>query len=638
MLKKSLALRVLLASFLLIALPLVIYSFIFFQKLYQESLVRSYESLLQAATYRTYTLKEAAYLPSGFVTELAYALDVDNKIKELPNVEFNKNIRTLLNFPQDIDVFVTAPGVDGKYKIIASNLELMMGKVLLSYTRMGIVLGKGVGSFMRIVFAEQWSRLVPYMYSSVVIPHKANPKDVLGFLLVANNISDYIQEALQPISQNGQPFAFALTQQDGLIQAASDPQLVGQIISEISKERQAQLLEEMHLAAGPPFFTSPPLEISRLTALSQYFEFSWQKEMQLATIASAPEIGYSFISFTSKAGVFHKTMKQFTVIYITLAAILIIGGGTAFWLSRWMSEPLRQLVNLMKNVREGKLQERFQEKPFGFEINLLGNMFNQTLSSLLENMQRTEDERVKKETFKREIQVAEKVQMAIFPISIPHVGGLEIAADYIPAVVVGGDFYYIFRKDNKVILFCADAAGSGISTCLYSLGVRSLLRVYSALYDDVGKVMAMANNSFCEDTGDSGMFISAIMCSYNLDTKILSYYSCGHVAGIIRKKEGHIITLKRSGMAMGLAISEAYQEAHVELESGDMLLLHTDGLVEVENEKHQHFTEQKIINFLQQRKWETAQEVVDGLKQEVLLFTKNMDIQEDVSLVAMRIQ
>lgn len=635
MIKQSLALRVLAASFFLIAFPLVIYSFIFFRRLYEDSLVRAYENLFQAAQYRTYSLQEVTYLPSGFVSEMAYTLDLKNKIQKLPDNDFNKQIRELLNFPQDLDVFVTTPGVNGQYKIVASNLEVMMNRNFLSYTRMGTVAGQGSGSFMRFVFAEQWGRLVPYMYSSTAIKDK---ETILGFLLIANNITNYIHESIQPLFQEGQKFSFALTQQDGLIQASTDPLLVGQTVSAVSPARQAQLLEEMHLEKGAPFFTSPPLQIARVEALSQYFEFEWNGEMQLAVISSSPDIGYSFIAFSSKAAVFHKTIQQFTVIYITLGAILLIGAAVAFYLTRWMSEPLRQLVNLMKNVREGRLQERFQEKPFGFEINLLGNMFNSTLSSLIENMQRSEDERVAKETYQQEISVAEKVQMAIFPTSIPTIEGIEIAATYLPAVDVGGDFYYVFRKDKKVILFCADAAGFGISTCLYSLGVRSLLRAYSALYDDVGKVMALSNNAFCEDTGDTGMFLSVMMCSFDLETKTLSYYSCGQVPGLIRKKDGHIIHLKHSGMAMGLATSTTdFQAAHVALESGDMVILYTEGLAKIENIKHQHFTERKVINLLQQRHFESVEELITCVKEEVYNFTKGTKIREDISFVVMKL-
>ena len=117
---------------------------------------------------------------------------------------------------------------------------------------------------------------------------------------------------------------------------------------------------------------------------------------------------------------------------------------------------------------------------FGFEINDLGEIFNEMLISMRSYMKRAEDEKAKREAIAQELKIGHEVQLQILPESMPYYPKSEIADYFISAKEVGGDFYDVFLQEaaegQKLFFVIADVSGKGISACLYSLGVSSLIR------------------------------------------------------------------------------------------------------------------------------------------------------------------
>lgn len=637
MLKRSLVLRVLAVSFLLIALPLMIYSFLFFKKTYNDSIDYALDTLKEAALYRTLALEEAAPLGSTFLNELEYILNLDQEISNLPDPEFsNKLVNLTKVLEENLDVFVLTGWLNGKYRILASNRLEDVDKNFLSSTRLPIIKGKGKGSFIRFIYNRELNKTIPYLYSGVSI-QPPGAKEPAGYLLVRRNIEKAVKLVLQKIDEEQQKISFAIVSHLGYVEAATDPNLVGQFFTDIPKQRQFQILVQTNRLTFD-FFAEKPLSITKKDPNSQFFEFNWGGEIQLASLTPFPEIGNSVLAYSPKSQVFGKALEHFLIIYVTFAVIVIIGGAITFWLARWMAGPLNQIVLLMKNVREGKYNFRFKPEPLGFEINYLGNMLNQTLDSLLENMQKAEDERVKKETAKKEIDIGKQVQQGLLPKKFPETPGVELNVTYFSTVEVGGDFYDFFVIDDNLFLIVGDSAGLGISSCLYALNVRSLIHAYAALYTNVEDIMARVNDAFCEDTGDTGMFVTAVLGVVNLKTHSLSYYSAGHVPGLIRKKSGEVVTLEQRGMALGLTPSSNYRSLKVDLEKGDILIFYTDALIEAVNEKHQYFTLKRIKETLQKRRWNTPKEIVEGLEKEIVNYMGGVPQEEEIVILAVKIK
>lgn len=319
-----------------------------------------------------------------------------------------------------------------------------------------------------------------------------------------------------------------------------------------------------------------------------------------------------------------------------LGLIVILGGGAALFLTKKMGKPLRNLTLVMEGIEKGALHHRFKKEPLGFEINFLGEKFNETVDALEEHMETAQKERIERETYEKELRIGEEVQRSILPKKVPDYPGLEMAARFIAAKEVGGDFYDFLPKE-RLMISIADTAGKGISACLYSLSIRSMLRSYAEMHQALDVILKETNELFCLDTGDTGVFVTTFVAFFDPKTKGFEYANCGHFPALRMTKKGEIEKLTTEGMALGVISFEKVETAKTFLESGDLIVLFTDGIVEAHNDAMELFGEGRLIAFLKERRDHSPQQIVDDLIEEVALFAEGAPQFDDLSLVVIRI-
>ena len=322
---------------------------------------------------------------------------------------------------------------------------------------------------------------------------------------------------------------------------------------------------------------------------------------------------------------------------LILGLILVVGGGGGVWLTVRLSKPLKCFIDVMARVGEGDLTQRYIPDRMGFEFNVIGEIFNNTLQSLIRNMEKAERERIAKETYATELKIGEEVQSAILPEELPHFSGLDIAAHFIAAKEMGGDFYD-FLVHDKLMLSIADAAGKGISACLYSLTLRSILRSFGTIYHDLDVIVNKTNELFCVDTKTSGMFVTAFIALFDPVTKKLDYTNCGHLPALLLRGDNFVTKLHPRGMAFGVVSFEWVATRHIQLESGDLLVFFTDGVIEACNAKQEFFGEKRLVEFLQIHRKQRPQYIVDHLVKEVMRFVGDVVQYDDLTVIVVRIQ
>ena len=226
--------------------------------------------------------------------------------------------------------------------------------------------------------------------------------------------------------------------------------------------------------------------------------------------------------------------------------------------------------------------------------------------------------------------------MSMLPSEIPELKELDIATGFIPAKEVGGDFYDLFMpKDKKLVVSIADTSGKGISACLYSLGIRSMLRSFCSITQNLHEIIKKANELFMKDTKDTGTFVTLWLGIYDLETNVLQYCNMGHNPPYLKRGD-HLATLKTEGMALGVVPVEEIHVNEVKLEKDDQITLYTDGVIDVQNKKHEFFKESSLVNVLQKTQG-SAQDVVKSIMQEVNLFKEDTDYPDDLTIVSIKI-
>ena len=432
---------------------------------------------------------------------------------------------------------------------------------------------------------------------------------------------------------------FAFLNSDGIVFKATNPLLMGHYFNPITQERQQQIISSKQL--GNLKLPTNPLPVVS-DKDPPFFEFIFDEQVQIASQVYIPSMRLSLVGYSQKETFFGSAVRHFLFIYAIYGLILLVGGAVTYWLSIWISRPLRQLIHIMGEVRQGNLGVRFKEAALGFEINMLGNRFNTMIHTLLFNMGRAEDERVKKEAYQREVEICREVQKSLISFQMPSIESARVSAFYLPAIEVGADFYYFFykttqEKENVLAFIVADVVGRGISPCLYALSARSLLRAYSTLHDDVGTILRLTNNDFINDMGGTSEILNLCLGLYHTESRILYYCLCGGVMGIIKKKNGHMTMLKQTGVRLGSEQLYNYQSESVKLDSGDTLILYTRGLFKMTNPQQTQFSEKQLEIIVQSPQWNTTQDFINALTTTIQEFTQGTPQEEEVVIVALKV-
>ena len=187
--------------------------------------------------------------------------------------------------------------------------------------------------------------------------------------------------------------------------------------------------------------------------------------------------------------------------------------------------------------------------------------------------------------YARESRVADTLQRASLPSDLPQLPGLRINATYLPGATeseIGGDWYDAFLlPDGKVGFTIGDVAGKGLRAAVSMGVVRQALR-YAAL-DGLSPSAALrrVNRHLClEGTG----MVTAVSAILDLANDRLVYAGAGHPPSMVCTRSSDVERISTSGMPLGLFAQAAYTEVECQLETGDLLVLYTDGLIENERD------------------------------------------------------
>lgn len=196
----------------------------------------------------------------------------------------------------------------------------------------------------------------------------------------------------------------------------------------------------------------------------------------------------------------------------------------------------------------------------------------------------------------KDMEFAQSVQESFLPTFSPEHAHFTFAAQTHPAQEVGGDYYDFIPFDNDMLgIVLGDVSGKGVPAALQMARLMSDFRYISQLDPEPGKVLTQVNNALCERSY-RGMFTTAVFCLLDLKNKKLSIANGGHLPLLLKNKSPIKEIGSASGSPLGILPNMQYsQEEHV-LQSGDEILIFTDGVTEPKNKQQEEFGTERLIN------------------------------------------
>ncbi len=178
-----------------------------------------------------------------------------------------------------------------------------------------------------------------------------------------------------------------------------------------------------------------------------------------------------------------------------------------------------------------------------------------------------------------ELSFALDVQRALFPRRFPTDSGLEFAAVCVPARGVSGDYYDVLElSDGRVVFAVADVSGKGISAAILMSNVHAVFHTLAEAGLSPSQVCVQLNRHLYHMT-DDWRFVTFFCAEWSKGQRLLSYVNAGHDVPILSSPRG-IQRLDRGGPALGFFLESEFEVGGTELQSGDLLVIFSDGITE----------------------------------------------------------
>ena len=222
------------------------------------------------------------------------------------------------------------------------------------------------------------------------------------------------------------------------------------------------------------------------------------------------------------------------------------------------------------------------------------------MAGRIEAERRAAEERMEAERrAAHEMEIAKQVQARLFPQKLPALRTLEYVGECIQARQVGGDYYdFLDLGPGRLGMVMADIAGKWISGALLMANLQANLRSqYAVALDDLPRLLKSVNRLFYENTAEES-YATLFFADYDDASRRLSYANCGHNPPILMRASGQVERLASTTTVVGLFTDWECPIGEVALESGDVLVLYTDGVTEAQSEQGEEFGEGRLIDRL----------------------------------------
>ncbi len=245
--------------------------------------------------------------------------------------------------------------------------------------------------------------------------------------------------------------------------------------------------------------------------------------------------------------------------------------------------------------------------------------------------------RLKHVEIEQELQTALRIQMSLYPKQMPQIPGFDFASYCLPCTKACGDYFdFIPWGQNQLGIAVGDVSGHGLAPALEMVETRAILRATMLSESQPAECLNRLNRLLEEDLPE-GMFVTLFLASLNVNDRTLTYASAGH-DGFILSVDGQLRKLNSTGPILGLNENAHFESGGtIQLKSGDLIVVVTDGLTETMSPQRQLFGRQRTVEVIRQHQSRSAQEILNALLSACDAFRNHETPRDDITAVAIKV-
>ncbi len=244
--------------------------------------------------------------------------------------------------------------------------------------------------------------------------------------------------------------------------------------------------------------------------------------------------------------------------------------------------------------------------------------------------------RFQRERMERELELATEIQQRFQPSAPPKMPGYEFQGISFSCYEIGGDYYdFIERHDGKMLIALGDVSGKGTAAALLMSSVHAAMHAQISARSSLDETVRSVNQYLAENT-PSNRFVTLFAAELDPQTGILKYINAGHNPPLVGRAGGQIEQLSSGGFPLGILPSAEYDVGELKLNSGDSLIVYSDGVSEANNLIEEEFGMERLTEVIRKNLKASAAGMRDKVESALSAFTQTAPANDDITLVIVK--
>jgi serine phosphatase RsbU (regulator of sigma subunit) len=301
---------------------------------------------------------------------------------------------------------------------------------------------------------------------------------------------------------------------------------------------------------------------------------------------------------------------------------------------RMMLTGSADMTTAIKAVNEGSIY-KFHPKPCPAET--LGD----AIQSGINEYQKVTTDQTQLKNFQSHLTKAGRLQQMLMPKSDPQVEGYDITGKSVSCDETGGDYYDFINPHEwgreKMGIVVADVIGHGISAAILMTSVRASFRERILSPGNGVSIVSDVNKRLVRDIEELNLFITMFYSEIDLKEKCFRWVHAGHESALSYNPATDTFDiLGGEGLPLGIMQDWVYEEAHIPIQPGQVILIGTDGIKEACNPENEHFGNERLQMAMKNNYQKSAKEILDEVYAALETFRRSAERKDDETMVVIK--
>ncbi|MEO8648450.1 MAG: SpoIIE family protein phosphatase, partial [Acidobacteriota bacterium] len=246
------------------------------------------------------------------------------------------------------------------------------------------------------------------------------------------------------------------------------------------------------------------------------------------------------------------------------------------------------------------------------------------------------EERIERERMEHELQLATEIQQRLQPMAPPEINGYEFQGISFSCYEIGGDYYdFIPRPDGKILVALGDVSGKGTAAALLMSSLHASIHAQVSTQRSLHETITSVNQYLADNT-PTNRFVTLFMAELDPLTGDIQFINAGHNPPLVGREDGSIDQLSSGGFPLGIMPGADFDVGSTRLESGEVLVVYSDGVSEAVNPNDEEFGLDRLSDVVKRNRTASAAGIRDKVESALSAFTLTAPANDDITLVIVK--